>query len=71
MIEIIQITRDVAIILSCVIITATVVIVGRAILHLLRKAEAVRSSAVAAVNGIMNPLKVVRQRLQALSKVKP
>lgn len=63
MIEAIQVTRDVVIILSFVIITATVVIVGRAILHLLRKAETVRASAAAVVDGVVNPLRTIQQRL--------
>lgn len=68
MIEAIQTVRDVVVILSFVIITATVVMVGRNILHLLRKAEAVRTSATAVFGTVMNPAKGVRRALLALSR---
>lgn len=59
MIEAIQVIRDVVIILAGFIITAVVVIVGRAVLDLARKAEVLRVQAVDLVSGVVNPIKGV------------
>ena len=59
MIEAVQVIRDVVIILAGVIITAVVLIVGRAVLGLARKAEDMRLLAVDLVTGVAHPVKSV------------
>ena len=61
MIEAIAITRDVVIILSAVIITSMVVVVGRVMLALVREAGIVVDTAVSLVDRIRGALLVVRR----------
>lgn len=68
MIEAIQVIRDVIIILSFVIITSVVVIVGRAILHLVWEIEDVGEFAAATVSSVVNPVKSTWGVLCALSR---
>ena len=57
MIEGIAVIRDIVIILSAIIITYVVVVVGGAVLDLTRKTENLRSFVVTAVTGVLNPIK--------------
>lgn len=57
MLDAIQAIRDVVIILSGILITATVMLVGRAILGLARRAEDMRLVAIDIVSGVANPIK--------------
>lgn len=63
MIEAVQIVRDVVIILSLVIITVMVVLMGRVVLALARRAEDLQVIIVDMVTGVMNPLKGVLHAL--------
>ena len=68
MIEIIQVIRDIVIILSAVIVTVVAVLVGRAILSLTQKAEGLREFIVSAVTSVMNPLQGI---LRAIGRNRP
>ena len=61
--EAIQVIRDVVIILSLVIITVMVVLMGRVVLALARRAEDLQAIIVDMVTGVMNPLKGVLHTL--------
>ena len=68
MIEAIQVIRDVIIIVSFVVITGTVVMVGRAVLHQVRKVERAGKVVAAAVNGMVNPVRGARSLLRRVGK---
>ena len=59
MIEAIQVTRDVVIILSFILITIMVMVVGRAVLILAQKVEDLRVFVVDVATGVANPIKSV------------
>ena len=57
LIEGIQVLRDLVIILSAIIVTSVVVMVGRVFLRLTRKAEEMQAFVSNAVTGVVNPIK--------------
>ena len=57
MLEAIAVVRDLVIILSAIIMTAVVVLVGRVFLRLTRKAEEMQAFVGNVVTGVFNPIK--------------
>lgn len=59
MLEAIQVLRDIVIILAGIVITGMVVLVGRAVLDLVRRAEDLRLFVGDVASGVANPIKGV------------
>lgn len=70
MIEAIAVVRDITIILAGIIITAVVVVVGRAVLDLARQAEVLRVQASGLVNGVARPVRGIMLAIGRITGVR-